>query len=214
MAGLLAMNCARDQSHKRAKGVGQPAATNGSAASSSTTVATRIERERAVLDLLAGGSSATDLPIVDRDPGREWNPWLRDKLAPALTVAPQVRFERLEVSGEMSPDLVRQYLRSNYGRFRLCYEMGLWQTPELEGTVDVTFMAEANGSVRDAKSEAGTTLSDLKTVPCLLRQLEGRKLSSAGRGTSRISATIGLTPGASSMSAVRTTCDSTRRIMD
>lgn len=61
-----------------------------------------------------------------------------------------------EVSGSLSPDMVRRVVRRHLNQVRYCYEIALRQTPGLEGEVRVSFTIAADGSVSVTNVVANT----------------------------------------------------------
>jgi tetratricopeptide (TPR) repeat protein len=61
---------------------------------------------------------------------------------------PRLRAGALEVSGALPPEVIQRIVRQNFGRFRLCYENALRDTPELAGRLTVRFVIQADGSVK------------------------------------------------------------------
>ena len=52
-----------------------------------------------------------------------------------------------EPSGEIEPDVVDSVVHGNFQHFRLCYEDGLYDNPQLAGRVSVRFIVQIDGSV-------------------------------------------------------------------
>lgn len=67
--------------------------------------------------------------------------------SPPRGPAASVRALVPEVSGSLSPDMVRRVVRRHLNQVRYCYEIALRQTPGLEGEVRVSFTIAADGSV-------------------------------------------------------------------
>ncbi|MEJ7728161.1 MAG: AgmX/PglI C-terminal domain-containing protein [Polyangiaceae bacterium] len=63
-------------------------------------------------------------------------------------------------------------MRQNFGRFRLCYENGLRNNPNLQGKVAVRFEIDGNGVVGQA-GNAGSDLPDGAVVTCVTRAFSG-----------------------------------------
>ena len=60
---------------------------------------------------------------------------------------PQVRMGATQVSGRLPPEVIQRIVRQNFGRFRLCYENGLRNNPNLQGRVSVRFVIGRDGAV-------------------------------------------------------------------
>ena len=60
---------------------------------------------------------------------------------------PSVRMGATQVSGRLPPEVIQRIVRQNFGRFRLCYENGLRNNPNLQGRVSVRFVIGRDGAV-------------------------------------------------------------------
>ncbi len=85
---------------------------------------------------------------------------------------PQVRMGATTVNGSLPAEAVQRIVRQNYGRFRLCYEDGLKNNPNLQGRVSVRFTIAADGSVSQV-ANAGSDLPDASVVSCVTRAYSG-----------------------------------------
>ena len=90
------------------------------------------------------------------------------------TRPPRVRMGSTTVNGRLPPEVIQRIVRQNYGRFRLCYENGLRNNPNLQGRVSVRFVIGRDGSVSNV-GNAGSDLPDparrVMCDPCLLRSI-------------------------------------------
>jgi hypothetical protein len=135
--------------------------------------ATRAERESAVLRLFSDASLAARAPLVDLEPGREFDWELRDRLAPRFARAvPSVRVGKTIVDGPLEELVVLRILRQNYGYFRNCYSEGLARSSQLEGNVIVKLVIGLDGGVRSS-ADAGSNLPDSKVVKCVTAAVRG-----------------------------------------
>ena len=50
-----------------------------------------------------------------------------------------------QVNGRLPPEVIQRIVRQNFGRFRLCYENGLRNNPNLQGRVTVKFVIDRSG---------------------------------------------------------------------
>ncbi|WP_232379313.1 AgmX/PglI C-terminal domain-containing protein [Polyangium fumosum] len=105
---------------------------------------------------------------------------------PAPTVAPvafddrasskatqaQARPGAMALSGRLPPEVVRRIIRQNFGRFRLCYENGLRNNPNLQGRVSVRFVIGADGAVSNV-GNGGSDMPDGGVVACIVRAFHG-----------------------------------------
>jgi tetratricopeptide (TPR) repeat protein len=82
------------------------------------------------------------------------------------TQSPQVRPGALQVNGRLPPEVVQRIVRQNFGRFRMCYESGLRQNPNLAGRVGVRFIIGRDGSVA-AAGNGGSDLPDAGVIRCV-----------------------------------------------
>ena len=81
---------------------------------------------------------------------------------------PMVRMGATTVSGRLPPEIIQRIVRQNFGRFRLCYENGLRNNPNLQGRVAVRFIIGRDGSVSSV-SNGGSDLPDSTVVNCIVR---------------------------------------------
>ncbi|HEU4408182.1 MAG TPA: AgmX/PglI C-terminal domain-containing protein [Polyangiaceae bacterium] len=86
--------------------------------------------------------------------------------------SPQLRGGNAQVSGRLSPEVIQRIVRQNFGRFRLCYEAGLRQSPGLKGRVNVRFVIARDGSVASV-ANGGSDLPDSSVVSCVVRAFQG-----------------------------------------
>jgi tetratricopeptide (TPR) repeat protein len=63
---------------------------------------------------------------------------------------PRVRAGTPQVSGRIPTEVIQRIARQNFGRFRLCYENGLRERPDLAGRMAVRFVIQRDGSVSQA----------------------------------------------------------------
>jgi hypothetical protein len=81
---------------------------------------------------------------------------------------PSLRQGPTEVKGPLPVEIVQRIVRQNFGRFRLCYEAGLRQSPTLAGRVTTSFEIGRDGAVTTSK-DAGSSLADKTVVACITR---------------------------------------------
>jgi hypothetical protein len=81
---------------------------------------------------------------------------------------PSVRIGATAVSGRLPPEVIQRIVRQNFGRFRLCYENGLRNKPQLQGKISVRFVIEPDGAVSSV-ANAGSDLPDAGVVSCVTR---------------------------------------------
>jgi hypothetical protein len=151
-------------------------------------------RERAVLELLAGGEPATRLPRAGVDPGHDFDPAQRDRVAPPMR-PPLVKKGTMTVAGPLPEEVIERIVRQNFGRWRLCYENGLRTNPELAGQIVVRFAIDKTGAVEGAKSPSAT-LDDPNVVACAVRSFGNLSFpEQEKKGTVHVMYTLLFEPG-------------------
>lgn len=86
--------------------------------------------------------------------------------------APKVRGGATSVSGRLPPEVIQRIVRQNFGRFRLCYEQGLKNNPDLQGRVAVRFVIDRTGAVSSV-GNGGSDMLDAAVVSCVVRAFHG-----------------------------------------
>ncbi len=72
---------------------------------------------------------------------------------------------------------IGKVMRAHASEIRQCYEQQLTQNPKLQGRVQLTFVAEPNGTVSGARvDDAATTLKSEELHKCLLATLASWRL--------------------------------------
>ena len=95
-------------------------------------------------------ASATSAPSATAPapaPGRASAPATAASAARTGPSRPQVRMGATQVNGRLPPEVIQRIVRQNFGRFRLCYENGLRNNPNLQGRVSVRFVIGRDGAV-------------------------------------------------------------------
>ena len=69
------------------------------------------------------------------------------------------------LGGRIPPQVVQRIVRQNFGRFRLCYQQGLAQNPNLEGRIPVRFIIGRDGAVSNVSALGG--FPDSKVQSCV-----------------------------------------------
>lgn len=101
------------------------------------------------------------------------NPWGSPDLLDPFAVPeprkkpPRVKVGKTTVTGRLPPEVIQRIVRSNFGRFRVCYEAGLRTNPNLSGKVTVRFVISRTGTVSSVASTA--ELPDSAVVSCVER---------------------------------------------
>jgi hypothetical protein len=82
--------------------------------------------------------------------------------------SPRIREGATSVNGRLPPEVIQRIVRQNFGRFRLCYENGLRNNPNLQGRVAVKFVIDRSGAVA-MTADGGSDLPDQGVVQCVVR---------------------------------------------
>ena len=82
--------------------------------------------------------------------------------------APRIREGATSVNGRLPPEVIQRIVRQNFGRFRLCYENGLRNNPNLQGRVTVKFVIDRSGAV-GMTADGGSDIPDAGVVGCVVR---------------------------------------------
>jgi pSer/pThr/pTyr-binding forkhead associated (FHA) protein len=83
-------------------------------------------------------------------------------------MAPRIREGATSVNGRLPPEVIQRIVRQNFGRFRLCYENGMKNNPNLQGRVTVKFVIDRSGAVA-MTADGGSDLPDQGVVQCVVR---------------------------------------------
>lgn len=110
------------------------------------------------------------------------------------TRPPSVRMGATSVSGRLPPEVIQRIVRQNFGRFRLCYENGLRNNPNLQGRVAVSFVIGRDGSVGSV-GNAGSDLPDGGVVSCTVRAFYGLSFPQPEGGVVKVTYPIMFSPG-------------------
>ena len=82
--------------------------------------------------------------------------------------APRIREGATSVNGRLPPEVIQRIVRQNFGRFRLCYENGMRNNPNLQGRVTVKFVIDRSGAVA-MTADGGSDIPDSAVVQCVVR---------------------------------------------
>ncbi|WP_437674256.1 AgmX/PglI C-terminal domain-containing protein [Sorangium sp. So ce131] len=86
--------------------------------------------------------------------------------------SPRMTIGSTVVSGRIPPEVIQRIVRQNFGRFRLCYENGLRNSPNLAGRVSVAFVIGRDGAVSSVQS-GSSDLPDAGVTSCVVRAFYG-----------------------------------------
>ena len=106
---------------------------------------------------------------------------------------PSVRMGATSVSGRLPPEVIQRIVRQNFGRFRLCYENGLRNNPNLAGRVSVSFTIGRDGSVGSVSG--GGDLPDAGVIGCVTKGFYGLSFPHPEGGVVKVSYPIAFAPG-------------------
>ncbi|AKT39666.1 AgmX/PglI C-terminal domain-containing protein [Chondromyces crocatus] len=110
------------------------------------------------------------------------------------TKPPQVRMGATTVSGRLPPEVIQRIVRQNFGRFRLCYENGLRNNPNLQGRVGVRFVIGRDGAVSNV-GNGGSDMPDGGVVSCVVRAFYGLSFPQPEGGIVTVVYPIMFSPG-------------------
>ncbi len=106
---------------------------------------------------------------------------------------PRIRMGTVSVSGRLPPKVIRRIVRQNFGRFRLCYENGLRNNPNLQGRITVRFVIGRDGRVSNVVG--GGDLPNAGVVSCVKRSFYGLTFPRPKGGIVTVSYPIVFSPG-------------------
>lgn len=109
------------------------------------------------------------------------------------TKPPSVRMGATSVSGRLPPEVIQRIVRQNFGRFRLCYEQGLRNNPNLTGRVSVSFVIGRDGAVGSVGG--GGDLPDSGVISCVAGAFRGLSFPQPEGGVVKVSYPIMFSPG-------------------
>ena len=107
---------------------------------------------------------------------------------------PVVRMGATQVTGRLPPEVVQRIVRQNFGRFRLCYENGLRNNPNLQGRVSARFTIGRDGGVSNV-ANGGSDMPDGSVVSCVVRAFNGLNFPQPEGGVVSITYPVLFSPG-------------------
>jgi Ca-activated chloride channel family protein len=107
---------------------------------------------------------------------------------------PQVRMGATTVSGRLPPEVIQRIVRQSFGRFRLCYENGLRNNPNLQGRVAVRFVIDRGGQVAQV-GNGGSDLPDASVVSCVVHSFSSLSFPQPEEGIVTVVYPITFSPG-------------------
>jgi hypothetical protein len=108
--------------------------------------------------------------------------------------SPTVRMGVSSVTGRLPPEVIQRIVRQNFGRFRLCYENGLRNNPNLQGRVAARFVIGRDGAVSNV-GNGGSDLPDSAVVSCVVRAFYGLSFPQPENGIVTVTYPIVFGPG-------------------
>jgi hypothetical protein len=108
---------------------------------------------------------------------------------------PKLRQGRVEVTGDLPPEVVSRIVRQSFGRFRLCYEQGLLHDPMLRGRVAVKIAIAHDGAASSAE-DAGSEMPNREVLACVVRSFGSLSFPSPTVGTASVVFPLLFDPGA------------------
>ncbi len=111
-----------------------------------------------------------------------------------ISSPPQVRMRAMTVTGGLPLEVITRIVRQNFGRFRLCYEGGLRNNPNLIGRVSTRFEIRKDGEV-GAVGNGGSDMPDGAVVSCVVRSFKGLSFPQPESESVTVTAPIMFTPG-------------------
>ena len=119
---------------------------------------TDAQRSDAVLALFAGEVDLATLPLHDVDAGAQFEPELRDRIAPRAQSGrvPRIRQETATVTGDLDKDIIRRIVRAHINEIRYCYNQVLVLDPTAAGRVEIDFEIAGDGTVSSSTVKRST----------------------------------------------------------
>lgn len=106
----------------------------------------------------------------------------------------QVRLGATEVAGRLDPAIIQKEVRTNFGKFRACYEQGLKKNAQLSGRVSIRFVIGRDGSVTDVGGK-DSDLPDQSVVECIVKAFKATKFPAPEGGIVTVVYPIKFSPG-------------------
>jgi hypothetical protein len=107
--------------------------------------------------------------------------------------APRVREGEITVNGHLPPENIKKIVRLNFPHFRLCYEDGLRDDPNLQGKVTVMFIIDQSGAV-STTADDGSDIPDQNVVECVVRRFGNLSFPQPEGGTVTVVYSITMSP--------------------
>lgn len=99
-------------------------------------------------------------------------------------------------SRQLSPDTIQSVVRASFGKFRICYENGLRDCPNLNGRVRVDFVIQPDGTVsRAILNEKDTDVPDSAVGKCVATKFRELRFPGFDGPPMRVSYPVMFSPG-------------------
>jgi hypothetical protein len=95
---------------------------------------------------------------------------------------------------QLPPEVIQRVVRTNFGKFRLCYEAGLRNCPNLSGRVTVNFTIQPSGTVSRADSK-GSDIPDAAVAKCVAARFKELVFPSFEGPPIKVTYPVVFTPG-------------------
>lgn len=97
---------------------------------------------------------------------------------------------------QLSPETIQSVVRASFGKFRICYENGLRDCPNLKGRVRVDFVIQPDGTVsRATLNEKDTDLPDTAIGKCVAGKFRDLRFPGFDGPPMRVSYPVSFVPG-------------------
>jgi hypothetical protein len=118
---------------------------------------------------IEAGAKFVAVPVVLRP---DASPRARKLYDPIFTTAKTTceQGDRI-AAGRMNPEVIQDIVRANFSEFRMCYERGLNDWPELEGRVQMRFVIATDGRVSKVTLD-DNTLPNCSVAACVREAFE------------------------------------------
>ncbi len=107
---------------------------------------------------------------------------------------PILRFGEVIVSGRLPPEVISRIVRQRFGNFRLCYERGLRDNPNLQGRIGVRFVIGRDGATSNT-GNGGSDMPDARVVRCVVSQFQTLEFPPPSAGIATVVMPIIFSPG-------------------
>jgi hypothetical protein len=97
---------------------------------------------------------------------------------------------------QLAPETIQSVVRASFGKFRICYENGLRDCPNLSGRVAVDFVIQPDGTVSKARvNEKATDVPDSAIGRCVASKFRELRFPGFDGPPMRVTYPISFSPG-------------------